>query len=785
MEAAPAVPPRQQQEQRSVTSRRDPQASAGSAAGTSPPPASSAGTTKAHTLGSGLLAADLEVQSAFGTMEADHTPHSMLLDDGISRWVSLPLALGGFRVLPDTHTSLVDDGSAAWTARCKVPTRLQWVTKISVWSRVVLLLDFVLSLGIAVGGVGVVEENLTCSMHDCSLFWLGDLCWKQHDTGPREITAGDYRVALREEPPGSCVDLRTADGDEWEDSRGATCDAYAYFGFCGADGTAGMAWNPSFGPFAETSKGAFACTEACCACGGGVRTIISSLIQTNNTLWTQSAVQTQTVMPTVPFDARLYPINDHAVVATYLKPNSFTTGTLELSELVGNMYFFDISQGSTYTISTWNWWDAPGHPVPWPCGADGELCHKAATRKEVKPGEPDSTLGINATDTVLTLYDDRGRPVQFGDDDNIPVPWGEIESGLYHIDRVRFTALHDGIAYVKVNTFDYKGMYGYIVLETIVRNAVQMLYFLDRIVLIRLLLTQSLGQLLSEIRSTVSASEYDEIESDIRTRCTAIARSYTIFSVPVIIAIFNAGWEHAGDEASRFASKQASEDASIGVDDFLHATQIVEAACAVLGATSVLGSVFVSLLNCEAHTVHVNHVVRSVERDTDRSSPDATMQSMIRVKAALQGTSKRLSRMLAVEGCLAMALLLLVLVRFKQTNDTHAHFGGTETGNEHAALVHTFTAFASISLPLLVGLISIARLNTRTKRVPKEITAMQAFTSLERHCFCEDFARLDLCLKLYNIELSQRRIGLAVAAILSPFLSIVVAAIVPTLKEIA
>jgi len=73
----------------------------------------------------------------------------------------------------------------------------------------------------------------------------------------------------------SCTDKMLMDADTevmWESSTGTSCYDHESLSFCTEEGEPGVGWDVTFGSFAEWKNGGLDATQACCACGGGVRT---------------------------------------------------------------------------------------------------------------------------------------------------------------------------------------------------------------------------------------------------------------------------------------------------------------------------------------------------------------------------------------------------------------------------------------------------------------------------------------------------------------------------------
>merc|ERR1712159_459801 len=74
-------------------------------------------------------------------------------------------------------------------------------------------------------------------------------------------------------PPFSMMVCVDAEG--WLDSLGDSCYVYKNNNFCTEDGQPGIGWSVSWGSLSDWSVNGLGAHQACCTCGGGMRTTTS------------------------------------------------------------------------------------------------------------------------------------------------------------------------------------------------------------------------------------------------------------------------------------------------------------------------------------------------------------------------------------------------------------------------------------------------------------------------------------------------------------------------------
>ena len=95
-----------------------------------------------------------------------------------------------------------------------------------------------------------------------------------HDTAvtppqdtPADPAADDLMPTDPGHPPSTCEDSPI----DWESSTKAPCSQYSELQWCTLDGGYGTGWNPAYVDFAKWGVNGVDASQACCACGGGLK----------------------------------------------------------------------------------------------------------------------------------------------------------------------------------------------------------------------------------------------------------------------------------------------------------------------------------------------------------------------------------------------------------------------------------------------------------------------------------------------------------------------------------
>ncbi|KAK3269074.1 hypothetical protein CYMTET_22465 [Cymbomonas tetramitiformis] len=102
-------------------------------------------------------------------------------------------------------------------------------------------------------------RDFSCGgLSDHCCFEAGDGC--DSDGGERPCFLG-------------CADIAYGGGQNglWVDTTSATCEDYYVFNYCDESGGYGSGWSAKGGAFEDYAENGVSAVEACCACGGGVR----------------------------------------------------------------------------------------------------------------------------------------------------------------------------------------------------------------------------------------------------------------------------------------------------------------------------------------------------------------------------------------------------------------------------------------------------------------------------------------------------------------------------------